>query len=112
MVKPTTRSYSQYNEDAVQLLGMLIRSKRIEKGLTVAQLAERVGVSRGLIQRVENGDMGSAIGAAFEAAAIVGIPLFETKPADMKAQRVLLKERLSLMPKEARASRKAVKDDF
>ena len=112
MAKPTARTYSQHSDDAVKLLGELIRSTRLDKRLTIAELAERAGVSRGLIQRIEAGDMGSAIGAVFEAASVLGIPLFESNASDLKAHRALLKERLSLMPQEARRSRRVLKDDF
>jgi hypothetical protein len=40
--------------------------------MTAGQLAERAGLSRGLIYRIEKGDLGCAIGAVFEAAAIAG----------------------------------------
>ena len=73
MAKPDNRPYSRYSRDAAQLLGRLIRRARIEQGLTAEALAERAGISRGLVQRIERGEMGCAIGAVFEAAAIVGV---------------------------------------
>ncbi|MCS6068942.1 helix-turn-helix domain-containing protein [Klebsiella variicola subsp. variicola] len=57
---------------------LMIRTARIERKLTVEELAERAGVSRGLVYRAEEGDMGCAIGAVFELATIVGVPLFYT----------------------------------
>ena len=77
MAKPATRSYSRYSEEAARLLGQAIRLARIDRKLTVEELAERAGMSRGLVQRVERGDMGCAIGAVFEVAAIVGVRLFD-----------------------------------
>ena len=71
MPKPISRAYSRYSRDAAQLLGQMIRLGRMNRKLTLAELAERTGVSRGLIQRIERGDMGCAIGAVFEVAAIV-----------------------------------------
>ena len=76
MAKPSTRTYSRYSRDAARLLGMMIRTARIESRLTIEELAERAGVSRGLVYRAEEGDMGCAIGAVFELATIVGVPLF------------------------------------
>ncbi|MEQ9860538.1 helix-turn-helix domain-containing protein [Pectobacterium cacticida] len=46
MAKPSTRTYSRYSRDAARLLGLMIRTARIERKLTVEELAERAGVSR------------------------------------------------------------------
>jgi branched-subunit amino acid aminotransferase/4-amino-4-deoxychorismate lyase len=73
MPKPISRIPSAYAREAAELLGLLIRSARVERGLTIADLAERAGVSRGLVHRVEQGDPGCSLGAAFELAAIVGV---------------------------------------
>ncbi|SFU21830.1 helix-turn-helix transcriptional regulator [Mesorhizobium sp. YR577] len=81
MVKPVARIYSRYSSDAAKLLGQSIRLARIERKLTVEGLAERAGLSRGLVQRIERGDMGCAIGAVFETAAIVGIRLLDADQA-------------------------------
>ena len=37
------RTYSRYGREAVTVLGQLIRTNRIERKLSVAELAERVG---------------------------------------------------------------------
>ena len=52
MAKPNQRTYSRYSLDALKLLGGLIRSGRIEAKLTTQELAERVGISRGLLSRI------------------------------------------------------------
>src|SRR5262245_46106175 len=77
MAKPANRSYSRYSRDAAELLGQLIRHARIERHITVEELAERAGFSRGLVTRIEKGDLGCAVGAVFEAAAVVGVRLFD-----------------------------------
>ena len=58
MAKPRTRPYSRYGRPAAELLGLLIHDARTERGLTVADAAERAGISRGLVHRVEKGEMG------------------------------------------------------
>lgn len=45
----------------------------------------RVGVSRGVIQHVEAGEPGTSIGTAFEAAVILGIPLFDVPTSQLRA---------------------------
>jgi len=68
MSKPATRSYSRYAREAAELFGYLIHNARVEKGLTIAAVAERAGISRGLVHRIEQGDMGCSLGAVFEVA--------------------------------------------
>lgn len=112
MPKPATRTYSRYSQEAVMLLGQLIRLERIRKKITVAELAERTGVSRGLIQRIEQGDPGCTIGAVFEAAAILRIRLFDADQPELSANTEMQKQLLTLLPKAARPSRTRVEDDF
>jgi transcriptional regulator with XRE-family HTH domain len=104
--------YSRYSRDAAVLLGQLIRRARIERKLTAGELAERAGVSRGLVQRIENGDPGCAIGAVFEAAAIVGVRLFDADQATLTGAINANTTVLSLLPKAVRAPRIETKDDF
>ncbi len=111
-MKTATRAYSRYSREAAALLGQLIRRARVERKMTAEQLAERAGISRGLVQRIEKGDPGCAIGAVFEAAAIVGVRLFD---ADQPALSTMIennKALLALLPQSARASRTETKDDF
>jgi len=112
MPKPITRAYSRYSRDAVVLLGQMIRLGRINGKLTIAELAERADVSRGLIQRIERGDMGCAVGAVFEAATIVGVRLFDADRPSLTTSIASNRQTLTLLPKSARPSQTAVKDDF
>ncbi|MEP2827769.1 helix-turn-helix transcriptional regulator [Parvibaculum sp.] len=112
MAKPATRSYSRYAREAAELLGLTIRNARIERGLTVAEVAERADISRGLVQRIEKGEPGSSIGAAFELAAIVGVRLFEAEPAMLTRHLAMTRDKLTLLPKAVRTGAKGVKDDF
>ena len=112
MAKPNTRPYSRYGLEAAELLGLLIHNARIERGLTVAEAAERAGLSRGLVHRVEKGEMGCSMGAFFELAAILGVPLFEAEPSSLTRHLASAQSKLTLLPKKVRKSIKAVKDDF
>lgn len=112
MVKPNTRAYFQYGLEAAELLGLLIHDARIDRGMTVAEAAERAGISRGLVHRIENGEMGCSIGAAFELAAIFGVPLFEAQPSALTRHLAMARSKLTLLPKRVRKSTKPVKDDF
>jgi len=112
MPKVATRPYSRYTQTALELLGQSIRTGRIAGRMTAEQLAQRAGISRSLLQRIEKGDPGCAIGAVFEVAAIAGVTLFAADPSDLTTLSRASEERLTLMPKAVRQPRKGVKDDF
>ena len=112
MPKPATRPYSRYAAEAVSYLGRLIRKSRIERKETAAQLAERAGISRGLMQRFERGDPGCSVGAVFEVAALLGIRLFDLDRETLTANNQMAAQTLTLLPSAARPTRKPVKDDF
>lgn len=108
----TTRPLSPYAADAVTLLGQLLRKARIARKLKTTEVAERAGISRGLLRRIEAGDAGCAIGACFEVAAIVGFPLFDAPPATLSRAVEASREVMALIPKSVRTSRVEVDDDF
>ncbi|MFN0193524.1 MAG: helix-turn-helix transcriptional regulator [Aestuariivirga sp.] len=112
MPKPATRPYSRYSRDAAALLGQLIKRTRIERRITVEDLAERAGLSRGLVYRIERGDLGCAIGAVFEAAAVVGVRLFDADQLALTGQLSANNAVLTLLPQKIRTSTGPVKDDF
>lgn len=112
MAKTTARAYSTYALEAVSLLGRLIRAGRKERRMTVRELAERAGISRDMLYRIEKGDPRCEIGVVFEVAAIVGVPLFEPELAGLRARSREVEEKLALLPKAVRKPTKAVKDDF
>ena len=112
MPKSTTRAYSAYTSDAVALLGGLIRSARTERKITAQELAERAGISRGLLQRIEKGDLKCAIGAVFELATLVGVRLFDADANSLSKQLRSTEEKLTLLPKSVRPKQKIVDDDF
>lgn len=112
MAKPALRSYSRYARDATALLGLMIRSARIERKFTISDVAERAGISRGLVHRIEKGEMGSSIGAAFEVAAIVGLRLFEPDRTPLTHRLISERDKLTLLPQSVRTGITTVKDDF
>ena len=112
MPKSIIRTYSRYSHDAVVLLGKLIRSARKGRKLTVQELAERAGISRGLLQRIEKGDLKCGIGTVFEVAAIVGVKLFEAEGGTLTKYIRQTDEKLALLPKSVRKTAKVVDDDF
>ena len=105
------RALSRASVEALELLGGAIRVGRLRRGWTVEELAARVGVSRPTIAKIERGDSGVAIGTAFEAAHLVGVPLF-ADIADVRDQyRQRKQAELALLPASVRP-RREVSDDF
>ena len=112
MPKSSKNIYSRYSEDAMALLGGLIRTARIERKMTVKEVAERAAISRGLLQRIEKGDPKCAIGSVFEVATILGVPLFNSDHKTVRIHRGYVEEILTLLPRSVRKPLQAVKDDF
>ena len=80
--------------------------------LALAVLAERAGISRGLLARIEKGDPKCELGAGFELAALLGIPLFQSDAAQLRREVQHVADRLALLPKAVHEPRQEVKDDF
>ncbi|MCD6527145.1 MAG: helix-turn-helix transcriptional regulator [Desulfuromonas sp.] len=112
MPKSITRTYSRFSRTAVTLLGGLIRAARKERKLTAQEVANRAGISRGLLQRIEKGDLKCEIGAVFEVATIVGVKLFDADETTLATHLRHTDEKLALLPKSIRKSTKVIDDDF
>ena len=105
------RPYSRQTLEAAALLGAQIRVARIERGWTVEGLAERVGATHVTIRRVERGDLRVAVGVVFEAATLVGVPLFHPDRERRELEGAWAAQRLALLPSRVREKRK-VPDAF
>ena len=104
---------SRYASEAATLLGQLVRKARIERQMSTLNVAERAGISRGLLRRIEAGDPGCAIGAVFEVAAIVGVRLFDAEHVAISQAIESNRQVLTLLPKSIRSPRtEEVRDDF
>jgi len=112
MPEPKSRVYSRYNRKAVGLLGKLIRLQRKEKGLTSQDLADRVGISRTTLQKIEKGDMRCEIGLVFEAASLVGVRLFDTDTRSLGRLEERIEDKIALLPKPIHTYSQKVEDDF
>lgn len=112
MPKSIPRTYSANSRVAVALLGTLIREARLDRKLPAREVAERAGISRGLLQRIEKGNPKCEIGVVFEVATIVGVKLFNSDEQSLKARLRQTESRLALLPKSARSIPRVVRDDF
>jgi len=105
------RTFSPVAIEAAQLLGSRVRAGRRERHWTLQQLAERVGVTAVTMRKVERGDLTVGMGVAFEAAVIVGVPLFHEDASRRALEVTRVDDRLALLPQRVRRPVK-VDDDF
>lgn len=88
--------------DALVSLGGMIRERRLARRWTSADLAARLGVSPRTVQAIEAGRPGTSVGTVFNAAVLVGLPLFETTDRyELARLRRRGEERLGLLPARA-----------
>jgi len=106
------RTYSKYAQEAVVLLAEQIKLGRKQRRWTEKSLAERAGISRATLQKIEKGEMNCAIGLTFEVAALVGINLFEQDKHSLSKQIDQTKDKVAMLPKRIKTKVKEVDDDF
>ncbi len=63
------------------------------------------------MRKVEGGDLTVGLGVAFEAAAILGVPLFDGDRSRRRLEAARIDDRLAVLPKTVR-KRVDVNDDF
>lgn len=105
------RTYSPQTTEAARLLGMRIKLARRERRWTLQELADRVGVTRVTMRKVERGDLTVGLGVAFEAAAVTGVPLFHEERARRALEAARVEDRLAVLPQLVRRPIE-VDDDF
>ena len=104
------RAYSQYSQKAAMRMGKMIHLYRKTNKMSAQNLADRAGISRTTLRKIENGDMACEIGIVFEVASLVGIQLFgENSLTSLTRQ---IDDRIALLPKSIHSPKEHVDDDF
>lgn len=107
------RAYSRYTVEAASLLGRLIQLGRKQRKWSEKELAERAGISRATLQKIEKGDPSVALGLTFEVATLVGVQLFDDETTSLASHIARVDDKLALLPSAVRKPRKVdVDDDF
>lgn len=104
--------YSPYTQEAAELLGAQIRQGRQARRWPAEELARRIGISRRTLSKVERGDPSVGLGLAFEAARLVGVPLFGGGRDLVKTELNRSRDRLALLPQRVRGPGRDADDDF
>jgi transcriptional regulator with XRE-family HTH domain len=107
-----THSYSPQTVVAAQVLGVEIARARRARRWTVAELAERAGISVITLRNAERGVPTVAIGTMFELATLLGIALFGADQAQAQSMLDRGRDRLALLPARVREPAGPVHDDF
>lgn len=108
-----TRAFSRTAIEAAGLLGAQIAAARLERRWTTGELAERAGISRPTLARVERGDPTVGLGVALDVAALAGVPLFFTDPSRLGDELSRQRQVVRLLPQAPRGGRSDdVDDDF
>ena len=106
------RTYSKYAQEAALLLGKQIKLARKQRKWSEQNLADRAGISRATLQKIENGEMTCAIGLSFEAAALVGLNLFEQNNVPLSISIENANNKIALLPRRIKPKTRVVDDDF
>jgi transcriptional regulator with XRE-family HTH domain len=94
------------------MLGAQIRLARRERRWSQEELAERTGITARTVSKIEHGDLSVGLGAAFEAAALLGVPLFHAERSRLALDLDRVEARSALLPRPTRRAAEDVSDDF
>ena len=97
---------------ALSHFAALLRVQRKERKLTLDELADRLGVSTPTVRKILEGSPSVAIGSYFEAARILGVPLFDPDPDRFAVTASRTAEVESLLPKRVRTRQQEIDDNF
>jgi len=85
--------------DAVTVIGQQVRFARHDHNWTIAELADRAGVSPHTVTSIETGSPAVSIGNVQAVVVAVGLPIFGTQSAELlNATRRFGIEKLGLIP--------------
>ncbi|MEX2580534.1 MAG: helix-turn-helix transcriptional regulator [Verrucomicrobiales bacterium] len=90
----------------------LLRVRRKEKRLTLDELADRLGTSTPTVRKMLDGAPTVAIGTYFEAAHVLGVPLFDPDSDRFAVTASKIAGFESLLPKRIVNREEEVDDDF
>ncbi len=112
MTTKPKRAYARYTLEGIALLGKMIRHGRKQRKMPEHEMADRLGIARSTLQRMEKGDPRVEIGLMFEAAALVGVKLFDNDEHGITALSDRMDDRIAVLPKHVYNAGKKVVDEF
>ncbi|WP_083234303.1 helix-turn-helix transcriptional regulator [Candidatus Marithrix sp. Canyon 246] len=112
MNRKRIKPLSKRAEIVLQVLGGMIKAGRIERNMSQANLAERVGVSRYTISLLEKGNPNVGIGTVLESAIIVGIPIMEDDVRQMTKVSQAIANLIEILPSKRVGKKVELDNDF
>lgn len=106
------RTYSKYTTEAAKLLGQQIKLGRKQRRWSESELAQRAGISRATLKKIEKGATSTSLGLVFEVATLVGVALFGTDINGLAKMSADADALLTLLPKHTHTPKVKVDDDF
>lgn len=103
---------SPLTREALRLLAASIKTQRLRRHWSIAELARRVGVSHPTIIKIERANPTVAIGTVLEAATLVGVAMFDADPLVRARHQQRLDAELKLLPRAGRMATAEADDDF
>ena len=104
-------THSPMTRDAVTVLGQIVAAERRAQRRTAADLAERAGISRDTLYRVERGDPSVAVGTVLELLVLLGVPLFGEDAEGLAREVAAGRRLLTLLPERVRHGAQPEPDD-
>jgi len=110
------KSWPQPVQESLQLIGQIIQYARKSAGYTIAQIAQKAGVERKTIARLEKGDPGINLGLLITILWLLDIPLLQAIDIGHRQPRtqlaLLLKSLSKNQVQRVSSSSKKHDDDF
>jgi transcriptional regulator with XRE-family HTH domain len=75
---------------------------RTDRRWSADELADRLGISRSTVHKIERGDPTVGLGLALEAATIVGVALYSDSDSRRALELARAEDRLTLLPQRVR----------
>ena len=108
----TRKALSPQARDAARVLGLEIARARRAQRRTAADVAERAGITRATLRKIERGDPTVAIGTFFEVATLLGVALFGAEREELARLVARGQDRVALLPARVRQPPATIDDDF
>lgn len=106
------RHYLSQTTNATLVLGLQLAAARRRQRRTAQEVAERAGMTRVTLRRIERGDPDVAIGLYFEVATVLSVPLFGAQGRELAELAARGERDLALLPARIYERPQAVDDDF
>lgn len=112
MMSKIQYSFSKQTIIAMAHYANLLKIARKNRGMTIVELTDKMGVSRTTVDSILKGNTSVSIGYYFEASRILGVNLFNQDPSRLEVSKRNSDIVESLLPKRIRKKKEELTNDF